>query len=114
MVDGSGTTSLAHHQDTSKTVLVITHLIRDWLVDRGGASGRFLATHPEMSQTNIMCILKDLSASLADSWASQHGLTNVLVWGDTTDYMSHFAGAVGGISLYNVVDLRTMELVTMT
>ena len=67
-----------------------------------------------MVLTNIMCTAQGPgSASLADSWSSQHGLTNVLVWGDTTDYMyNNFAGAVGGGYPFTmVVDLRTMELV---
>lgn len=67
-----------------------------------------------MVLANIMCTSQGGgTASLASSWESQHGLTNVLVWGDTTDYMFNtFAGAVGGGYPFTmVVDLRTMELV---
>ena len=52
------------------------------------------------------------SASLAASWSQQFDLTNVHVWGDTTDYMYNtFASAVGGAYPSTmVVDLDTMEL----
>lgn len=52
------------------------------------------------------------SASLASTWASSFGLTNVQVWGDTTDYMySNFGASIGG-SYPNtlVVDIDTMEI----
>jgi len=52
------------------------------------------------------------SASLAGAWENYHGLTNIEVWGDTTDYMySNFASALGG-SYPNtlVVDIDTMEI----
>ena len=52
------------------------------------------------------------SASLASSWASTFGLTDVQVWGDTTDYMySNFASTLGG-SYPNtlVIDLDSMEI----
>ena len=67
-----------------------------------------------MVLANVMCTSSGPgSASLASSWGSQHNLSNVLVWGDTTDYMyTNFAGAVGGGYPFTmVVDLRTMELV---
>lgn len=52
------------------------------------------------------------SAGLASSWASTFGLTNVQVWGDTTDYMyTNFASTLGG-SYPNtlVIDLDSMEI----
>ena len=67
-----------------------------------------------MIVANILCTAQGPgSASLASSWQGTYGLSNVLVWGDTTDYMyNNFAGAVGGGYPFTmVVDLRTMELV---
>ena len=52
------------------------------------------------------------SAGLAASWASSFGLTDVQVWGDTTDYMyTNFAATLGG-SYPNtlVIDIDTMEI----
>lgn len=52
------------------------------------------------------------SAELAASWESTFGLTDVQVWGDTTDYMyNNFASTLGG-SYPNtlVIDLDTMEI----
>jgi hypothetical protein len=52
------------------------------------------------------------SAELASSWESTFGLTDVQVWGDTTDYMyNNFASTIGG-SYPNtlVIDLDTMEI----
>lgn len=54
------------------------------------------------------------SASLAAAWAAQHNLTNVMVWGDTQDYMfnTFLSGAPinGGYPSTMVIDLDTMEL----
>jgi hypothetical protein len=49
---------------------------------------------------------------LAASWASDFGLSEVKVWGDTTDYMfNNFASAVGGGYPFTiVVDIDTMEI----
>ena len=49
---------------------------------------------------------------MASTWESAFGLTNVQVWGDTTDYMyNNFAATLGG-SYPNtiVVDIDTMEI----
>ena len=56
------------------------------------------------------------SAELANSWQSQHGLQQVLVWGDTTDYMyNNFASQMGGSYPFTmVVKLDTMELTYMS
>jgi hypothetical protein len=64
---------------------------------------------------NILCTATGPgSASLAASWQSQFGLTNVHVWGDTTDYMynNFMSGppANGGYPGTMVVDLDTMTL----
>ena len=67
-----------------------------------------------MVLANVLCTASGPgSAALASSWGSQYNLSNVLVWGDTTDYMYYnFAGAVGGGYPFTmVIDLRTMELV---
>ena len=52
------------------------------------------------------------SAGLAGSWASTFGLSNVHVWGDTTDYMyENFASTVGGAYPNTlVIDLDTMQI----
>ena len=52
------------------------------------------------------------SAALADSWASNFGLTNVHVWGDTTDYMyNNFASTVGGAYPNTlVIDIDSMQI----
>jgi len=52
------------------------------------------------------------SAELAGAWGAAFGLTNVQVWGDTTDYMyENFASQVGGAYPNTiVVDLDTMEI----
>ena len=52
------------------------------------------------------------SAELASSWASDFGLSDVQVWGDTSDYIAYnFAGAVGwGYPFTIVVDIDTMEI----
>ena len=52
------------------------------------------------------------SAELAGSWASAFGLTNVQVWGDTTDHMYYtYLQALGGsYPATMVVELDTMEI----
>ncbi len=52
------------------------------------------------------------SASLAESWASYFGLTNVQVWADTTSYMYWtFTSNLGGAYPSTiVVELDTMEI----
>lgn len=54
------------------------------------------------------------SASLAQSWASAHGLTDVHCWGDTTDYVyANFAAQPpisGNYPSVMVVELDTMTL----
>ncbi len=54
------------------------------------------------------------SASLAEFWASQFNLTNVHVWGDTTDYVyANFTSAApisGNYPSVMVVELDTMTL----
>lgn len=54
------------------------------------------------------------SASLAQYWANSFGLTNVHVWGDTTDYVfNNFTGAPpisGNYPSVMVVELDTMTL----
>jgi hypothetical protein len=49
---------------------------------------------------------------LAGSWASGFGLSNVQVWGDTTDYMyENFASTLGGAYPSTIViDIDTMEI----
>ena len=56
------------------------------------------------------------SAALASSWQAQHGLQDVLVWGDTTDYMyQNFSTQLGGSYPFTmVVKLDTMELTYMS
>ena len=54
------------------------------------------------------------SAALADYWANQHDLTNVHVWGDTTDYVfNNFTGPPpieGSYPSVMVIELDTMTL----
>ena len=67
-----------------------------------------------MVLANVLCTASGPgSAALASSWGGQYNLNNVLVWGDTTDYMyTNFAGEVGGGYPFTmVINLRTMELV---
>jgi hypothetical protein len=54
------------------------------------------------------------SAALAQNWADTFGLTNVHVWGDTTDYVfNNFAGPApinGSYPNVMVVEFDTMTL----
>ena len=46
-----------------------------------------MSSYDAVEVVQIMCTSAGPgSAALADSWASSFGLTNVQVWGDTTDY----------------------------
>ena len=61
----------------------------------------------------IMCTASGPgSAQLAGQWANAFGLTNVRVWGDTTDYMyNNFGSQVGGsYPSTMVIDLDTMVI----
>lgn len=68
-----------------------------------------------MALVNILCTATGPgSASLAASWQAQYNFSNVMVWGDTTDYMyNNFmskAPANGAYPGTMVVDLDTMTL----
>jgi hypothetical protein len=72
-----------------------------------------LSSYDAVEVVQIMCTSAGPgSAALADSWASSFGLTNVQVWGDTTDYMyTNFTSALGGSYPSTlVIELDTMEI----
>ena len=72
-----------------------------------------MAQYEGVALANILCRSTGPGdASLAASWSQDHNLTNVMVWGDTTDYMYNtFVAAMGGsYPSTMVVDLDTMEL----
>jgi len=73
-----------------------------------------LASNPGLAIANILCKQAGPGdAAEAAAWAASHNLTNVMVWGDTADYMyTNFGQALGGSYPFTmVVDIDTMELV---
>ena len=72
-----------------------------------------MAGYDQVEVVQILCTSTGPgSAGLADSWASAFGLTNIQVWGDTTDYMyTNFTSALGGSYPSTlVIELDTMEI----
>ena len=56
------------------------------------------------------------SAELADWWASNFGMNDVAVWGDTQDYLfANFSAQTGGGYPNSIiVDLDTMEILSVS
>lgn len=74
-----------------------------------------MAARPGMALVQSLCTaVGPGSAPLAQGWEQQFGLTNVQVWGDTTDYFytNFMSGppANGGYPGTLVIDLDTMTL----
>ena len=73
-----------------------------------------IASNPGLAIANILTKQSTAGdAAEAAAWAASHNLTNVMVWGDTADYMfANFGQALGGSYPFTmVVDIDTMELV---
>ncbi len=73
-----------------------------------------MASNPGLAIANILCKVDGPGdAAEAAAWETSYNLTNVMVWGDTADYMySNFGQALGGTYPFTmVVDIDTMELV---
>jgi hypothetical protein len=73
-----------------------------------------MASNPGLAIANILCKVDGPGdAAEAAAWAASYNLTNVMVWGDTTDYMyTNFGQALDGSYPFTmVVDIDTMELV---
>jgi hypothetical protein len=77
-----------------------------------------LASHPGLAIVQTMVTQSGPgSASLAASWASTYGLTNVHVWGDTSNYMYYNYTSQPSIDGYYpstlIIDVDTMTMTVL-
>ncbi len=119
MVDAVGANHdlLEIFQDTSKVALAIVNSFDTCPACSGEADQleTFLSGKPGLAIVTIMCMSTGPGdADVAASWASDHNLTNVKVWGDTTDYMyANFCSQApynGSYPSVIVADIDTMQI----
>ena len=119
MVDVMGTprSLIEIYQDISVVALAIVNSFDTCPACSGEAYQleSFLASKPGLAIVTIMCRATGPGdASLAEEWSTDHGLTEVMVWGDTTDYMYfNFTSQEplnGSYPSVMVIDIDTMTL----